>query len=90
MLLPYTAESFPLRIRGRATGTVAACSKAGGMLAQFLAILALVPALGVVSIIIALPTIIALALVALFGRETRGRDLRDLDADSRGFIGESP
>src|SRR3954454_78847 len=28
MLLPYTAESFPLRIRGRTTGTVAACTKA--------------------------------------------------------------
>ena len=28
MLLPYAAESFPLRIRGRTTGTVAACTKA--------------------------------------------------------------
>ena len=44
MLLPYAAESFPLRIRGRTTGTVAACTKAGGMIAQLLAILALVPA----------------------------------------------
>src|SRR4051812_35056662 len=34
MLLPYSAESFPLRIRGRTTGTVAACTKAGGMIAQ--------------------------------------------------------
>src|SRR3546814_15956184 len=32
MLLPYCAESFPLRIRGRATGVVAACSKLGGVL----------------------------------------------------------
>src|SRR3569833_2232571 len=43
MLLPFTAESFPLRIRGRSTGIVAACSKAGGMGAQFLAVLTLVP-----------------------------------------------
>ena len=85
MLLPYTAESFPLRIRGRTTGTVAACSKAGGMIAQFLAILALVPPLALVSIIIMIPTAAALFLVVVFGKETRGRDLRDLDPDGHTF-----
>jgi putative MFS transporter len=87
MLLPYAAESFPLRVRGRTTGTVAACTKAGGMVAQFLAILALVPPLGVVSSIIMVPTAAALVLVAWFGKETRGRDLRDLDVDGRTFVG---
>jgi putative MFS transporter len=86
MLLPYAAESFPLRIRGRTTGTVAACTKAGGMLAQCLAILALVPPRGVVSMIIIVPTVIALLLVAWFGKETRGRDLRDLDPDGHTFV----
>jgi putative MFS transporter len=85
MLLPYTAESFPLRIRGRTTGTVAACTKAGGMVAQLLAILALVPALSLVSILIMLPTAAALLLLAWFGKETRGRDLRDLDPDGHTF-----
>jgi putative MFS transporter len=85
MLLPYAAESFPLRIRGRTTGTVAACTKAGGMIAQFLAILALVPPLALVSLVIMIPTVIALLLVAHFGKETRGRDLRDLDPDGRTF-----
>lgn len=85
MLLPYTAESFPLRIRGRTTGTVAACSKAGGMLAQFLAILALVPPLSLVSLIIMAPIVGALTLVAIFGKETRGRDLRELDPDGHTF-----
>ena len=85
MLLPYAAESFPLRIRGRTTGTVAACTKAGGMIAQFLAILALVPPLDVVSLIIIVPTVLALILVVRFGKETRGRDLRDLDPDARTF-----
>jgi len=85
MLLPYAAESFPLRIRGRTTGTVAACTKAGGMFAQLLAILALVPALDVVSLIIIIPTVAALILVVWFGKETRGRDLRDLDPDGRTF-----
>lgn len=85
MLLPYAAESFPLRIRGRTTGIVAACTKAGGMLAQLFAILALVPALSVVSLIIIVPTFAALVLIAWFGKETRGRDLRDLDPDGHTF-----
>ena len=46
MLLPYAAESFPLRIRGRATGLIAACSKLGGVLAQLLSIMAIMPAAG--------------------------------------------
>jgi putative MFS transporter len=85
MVLPYAAESFPLRIRGRTTGVVAACTKAGGMFAQLLAILALVPPLGIVSIVIMVPTLAALILVARFGKETRGRDLRELDPDGQTF-----
>ena len=85
ILLPYTAESFPLRIRGRTTGIVAACTKAGGMVAQLLAILTLVPPLSTVAIGIMVPTAAALMLVAWLGRETRGRDLRDLDPDGRTF-----
>jgi MFS transporter, putative metabolite:H+ symporter len=85
MLLPYTAESFPLRIRGRTTGTVAACTKAGGMVAQLLAMFTLVPPLSLVSIVIMIPTLAAVILVAWFGKETRGRDLRDLDPDGHTF-----
>jgi putative MFS transporter len=85
MLLPYAAESFPLRIRGRTTGTVAACTKAGGMVAQLLAMFTLVPPLSAVSIGIMVPTVAALVLIAWFGKETRGRDLRDLDPDGHTF-----
>ena len=45
ILMPYAAESFPVGQRGRATGWVAGCSKIGGVMAQGLAALALVPAL---------------------------------------------
>lgn len=85
MLLPYAAESFPLRIRARTTGLVAACSKLGGVLAQALAILATIPALAVSALMIALPTALSLILVARFGRETRGLDLRDLDPEGHVF-----
>lgn len=85
MLLPYAAESFPLRIRGRATGWIAACSKLGGVFAQLLSILAIIPSLATTAVMIALPTALSLLLVARFGRETRGRDLRDLDPGGHVF-----
>ena len=34
ILLPYTAENYPVKVRGRATGWVAGCSKFGGLIAQ--------------------------------------------------------
>jgi putative MFS transporter len=82
VLLPYSAESYPLRIRGRATGWVAGCSKAGGLICQGLSALALVPTLRVSAAVIAVPVLLALVLIARYGRETRGRDLRELELSS--------
>jgi putative MFS transporter len=79
IILPYTAESYPLRVRGRATGWVAGCSKLGGLLAQGLTVLGAVPLLGVAAGVIAVPAVVALGLIAWLGEETRGRDLSDLD-----------
>ncbi|WP_019833536.1 MFS transporter [Sphingomonas sp. PR090111-T3T-6A] len=86
IVLPYTAESFPLKVRGRATGWVAACTKSGGLFAQALTISGIILSMGLSSALIMVPTLLSLMLVAWFGRETRGSDLRDLDADS-GQIG---
>ena len=55
------------------------------MFAQLLAILALVPSLGIVSLSSWSRPAAALILVAWFGKETRGRDLRDLDPDGHTF-----
>jgi putative MFS transporter len=82
ILLPYAAESYPLRIRGRATGWVAGCSKSGGLICQGLSVLAVVPAIGAAAIEIAIPVLLGLALIALYGHETRGRDLRVLETIS--------
>ena len=79
ILLPYAAESFALRVRGRATGWIAACTKTGGLIAQGLSIAALTPSMGVAAAAILCPAGLALILVLLFGRETRGQDLRALD-----------
>ena len=80
ILLPYAAESYPVRVRGRATGWVAGWSKIGGLIAQALSALALVPALGVAAAVISIPAALSLALVWTFGRETQGRDLRELES----------
>ena len=79
ILLPYATENYPVRIRGRATGWVAGWSKVGGLIAQGLSALALVPALGTAAALVTLPAVVSLLLIALFGRETRGRDLRELE-----------
>jgi len=79
ILLPYAAENYPVKVRGRATGWVAGWSKIGGLLAQGLGALALVPALGLAAALVAVPALVSLVLIAAFGRETRGRDLRDLE-----------
>jgi putative MFS transporter len=79
ILLPYTAESYPLRIRGRATGWVAGVSKGGGLVCQGLGSLALVPVIGTAALETAVPVVLGLSLLALYGHETRGRDLRALE-----------
>jgi MFS transporter, putative metabolite:H+ symporter len=89
ILLPYTSESFPVLLRGRATGWVAGCSKVGGVMAQALALLKLVPAFAFAAGAVAIPTIGSLLLVAMFGRETRARDLRELETLSRSELHSS-
>ena len=81
MLLPYAAESYPLAVRGRATGWIAACTKGGGLIAQLLSLLALVPGLFTAALAILVPVGLALVLVWRFGVETRGRDLRDFESN---------
>jgi putative MFS transporter len=79
VLLPYTAELFPARIRGRAIGLVAGCTKLGGLAAQILGLLALVPSLALAAWAIIGPLAVSIASIVVFGEETRGRDLRRLD-----------
>jgi putative MFS transporter len=79
ILLPYAAENYPVRVRGRATGWVAGCSKSGGLICQGLSVMAAVPTLGPAALVIAIPALAALALIGFYGHETRGRDLRELE-----------
>jgi putative MFS transporter len=83
IVLPYTAETFPLRVRGRATGWVAGCSKLGGLISQGVGVLGLIPPLGLSALYVLVPTVLSIALIAGFGSETRGRDLRELEPERR-------
>jgi MFS transporter, putative metabolite:H+ symporter len=85
ILLPYAAENYPIKVRGRATGWVAGCSKLGGLIAQGLSVMALIPALDIAAMSIAMPAGLSLLLIAILGRETRNRDLRELEAASTKF-----
>jgi putative MFS transporter len=80
VLLPYTAENYPLGTRGRATGLVAGSSKVGGVAVQAFALVGLIPTMAVSAAVLLLPMGISAALVAYAGRETRGRSLRELES----------
>lgn len=80
VLLPYTAENYPLGVRGRATGFVAASSKFGGVAVQGFALVGLIPTLGGAAFALLIPMAVSAALIAWAGRETRGRSLRELEA----------
>ena len=82
VLLPYSAENYPLGIRGRATGLVAGSSKFGGVAVQGFALVGLIPTLAGAALALVVPMGLSAALVAWAGRETRGRSLRELEASA--------
>jgi putative MFS transporter len=79
VLLPYSAETYPVLVRGRGTGLVAGSSKLGGLAAQAVTVASLVPGLGTAAMALALPMAISAAMVASCGKETRNRVLEDFD-----------
>jgi putative MFS transporter len=55
------------------------------LLAQGLTISGIILSMSISSLMIMAPTALSLVLVAWFGRETRGRDLRDLEVEGGQF-----
>jgi len=78
-LLPYTAEIYPLMVRGRGTGFVAGSSKIGGMAGQILALAGVVPGLTAAALVLTAPMVAAAGMIARFGPETRERSLDEVD-----------
>ncbi|GGD84830.1 MFS transporter [Tsuneonella deserti] len=81
VLLPYTAENYPLGMRGRATGLVAGSSKFGGVGVQLAALAGFIPTLVGAAAVLIVPAAVSAGMIAWAGRETRGRSLRELEAE---------
>jgi putative MFS transporter len=75
VLLPYTAENYPVLVRGRATGLVSGSSKFGGLAANALTMAALVPSLVFATVALIAPIALSAGLVARYGKETRNSHL---------------
>ena len=75
VLLPYTAENYPVLVRGRATGLVAGSSKFGGLAANALTVAALAPGMKAAGLALAVPIAVSAGMIARYGRETRELEL---------------
>jgi putative MFS transporter len=85
VLSAYSAEIFPTRLRSRGSGLAAGFSKAGGVLViALVAVEVAPPSITGTALIGALPLTLAAMAVALFGPETRRRQLEEITAEQFG------
>lgn len=85
VLSAYSAEIFPTRLRSRGSGLAAGFSKAGGVLIiALVAVEVAPPSITGTALIGALPLTVAALAVALFGPETRRRQLEEITAEQFG------
>jgi MFS transporter, putative metabolite:H+ symporter len=82
VLSVYSSEIYPTRIRARGTGFAAGASKAGGVVIISLVSFGItVPSMSTVALIGAIPMMLAVILVAIFGVETCKRRLEEISED---------
>ena len=74
-MIPYSAEIYPVHLRGTGSGVIAASSKAGGILGAGLGVLGLFGNFTLSAIVIAVPMAIAGFMLMRAGIETRGHAL---------------
>ena len=74
-MIPYSAEIYPVHLRGTGSGMIAASSKIGGILGAGLGVLGLFGDFTVSAIVIAIPMAISGVMIARSGIETRGHAL---------------
>ena len=85
VLSAYSAEIFPTRLRSQGGGLAAGFSKIGGVLVIALVILAVAPpSIAGTALIGAIPLALATVFAALFGSETRKRQLEEITAEQLG------
>src|SRR5690348_10614879 len=74
-MIPYSAEIYPVHLRGTGSGLIAASSKAGGILGAGLGVLGLFDHLAISALAIAAPMVLSAILLLRAGVETRGHAL---------------
>jgi MFS transporter, putative metabolite:H+ symporter len=77
-LIPYSAEIYPVHLRGTGSGLIAASSKFGGILGAMLGVAGLFGNIMISAIVIAVPMAFAAFLLARSGIETRGYRLEEI------------
>src|SRR6185312_7722846 len=80
MLSPYSVELYPTKLRATGGGITASSGKVGGVVAPFMVafILTHFPGLAVPSLALAVPLLLAAAVLWFNGRETAGRRLEEI------------
>ena len=91
-LMPtYAAEVYPTTLRGRGSGFVAGASKAGGVLGIGLVAAAITPpTLTGAALLGAIPMLLAIVAMAIYGVETRRRRLEEITASQVGQADRPP
>jgi len=87
VLSAYSAEIFPTRLRSRGSGLAAGISKAAGVvIIALVAVSVAAPSIADTALMGALPMALAAGAVALFGPETRNRQLEAITAEQLGVL----
>jgi putative MFS transporter len=82
VLSAYSTEIFPTRLRSRGSGLAAGISKAAGVvIIALVAVSVAAPSIADTALMGALPMALAAGAVALFGPETRNRQLEEITAE---------
>jgi MFS transporter, putative metabolite:H+ symporter len=85
VLSAYSSEIFPTRLRSQGGGLAAGFSKIGGVLVIALVLFAVAPpSIAGTALLGAIPLALATVFVALFGSETRKRQLEEITAEQLG------
>lgn len=74
-MVPYAAEIYPVHIRGTGSGLIAAGSKAGGILGAVAGVAGLFDSFLLSAVAIAVPMLVAGAMLCRSGIETKGHEL---------------
>ncbi|MBA3551888.1 MAG: MFS transporter, partial [Actinobacteria bacterium] len=78
----YAAEVYPTRVRSRGTGLAAGATKFGGVMILALVVAAIAaPSISVTAVVGAIPIVLAIVAIMIWGVETRNKQLERITAE---------